>query len=1059
MGGIRTAPAYPEMGLLPTPGGPDLWGSRVPGLRAQNIDTLQNVLFPQRQALEQAIGGARASYSKYPQGMVDQLLDPETANKLMSQAEGQVNMIKMGLPGFMSDLPSYYRNVLFQHIGDFAKYGQDVLGAPKAAQGTMGGGARGLFEQGLKELFEARMPGAKYTPMPIGSSGPAILEHFNKTIRAMDPEMTVRLDAMFGPEGIQSAADFYQFTQGLLPKTGMHTSLRKKMAEFPGGDILTSDVFDLTRDRVVRGLASNLGIADKPGPFGEAYSGLQNLWKESAILAPAYDVVNTLGGLFMGGLEGVNPGRVSTSLIKNMKAILESGPQTDITPGHVKGVLDRMELPGVPSSATAQSAALLRDDSWGTARELAGVGVPTSQRIGPGWLGLAGAIGGGASGVAGTAQDASPQEKAAMGLLGATVGGATGAAFPSMSGKHSDIIRGIENVLRKEGWFEGFTRSIKDFTPDLKYIVEQAMSEVPETIIAQSGGKQKIIVPTPVSQQHIQAVMGIIDKEQGFLGPSMVEGLLKQSGVRPEVARDAATQWKGLIDLASQQGVQLSHSFNFNYGDLNNAEYAMRQVVPFSTWATKALPFFTRHMAEDPWIPMTLARIQAESNKEREKRGLPGRFAGAVEVSPVNGIWSALLGRPVQAFFNPTRGLFPFSDAARSFEGKPNESPLEFAERVGGLAGFSGFGPIIDTALRVASPLVFPESADEPARGPIRQAGPIQAITSTLGVNRGAGINLNQSLITAEEALRKGLGQEPLSLERSAILKRLDEMALERTGLTSGSGKPEVADYARAKDEGQGKLWDEARALVQRERAPIQASSFVAGGLFTPQAILSDTESAIRQARVDASPKETQRVFREIAETTNRNPQQRMPEQASAVRAMAVKLSQPLYDEGILQPGQLSPRLEGWLANPTALNLNEARQSIMRQLEFQNPLMQGYGQTGSGEQGRLQTLLTNYNNIASLIKRDPANANMSEQDVAHLAGLYEQLQQTSAWGRQALTKGKDPLAKQLKYIQTQRDAYRTMPGNDVLDDYLNYQAQQRGTGTIEGFFKQRKRGS
>jgi hypothetical protein len=299
-------------------------------------------------------------------------------------------------------------------------------------------------------------------------------------------------------------------------------------------------------------------------------------------------------------------------------------------------------------------------------------------------------------------------------------------------------------------------------------------------------------------------------------------------------------------------------------------------------------------------------------------------------------------------------------------------------------------------------------------------------------------------------------GQHPVDTETRAIQNRLDEMAFARTGFTTQQREhPEVEPFITAKLGERGPLWDEARRDVAQLKSGLGTGNFIVQGL-TPQAVIGPEEATFRGTRAQVIPQDTQRLFSDIQGEVQRNPQGDASKYAPALRTIAVQLSQDVYDQGVLQQGEISPRLERLLANPTATNINEVRQSIQKELAARNPTMGGYGQSGNSEEARLKVLLEAYNNVPALIKQDPALASLTPDQIAHITQVAGAIEQgnMSPQVKQMLGQGKDPLALQIKALQARKDMFRKQPGNEMLDKYLNYMAGSRGTGTMEGFFQQ-----
>lgn len=1045
MENARSSSKYPIMGMFPQPQDPmTVWGQRLPGMQLQMVDMVKSALEPQRANLEKSIGGVRSTITGLPAAMSDQLLDPGTAQSLMSRGLEHAKMLELGLPGALADLPAFNRNILMQHLDDLKKQSDVILGKTPAAAGAVGGGLKGKFEKTLQTIYEAQT-GTPYTPKALGAD---TLEHFNNTIRSMNPAMAARLDSVTGGKGIQSGKDFTEFARSLVPDSTLN-SLRKDLTKYPGGDILTADLFPLVKDRVIRQYAKGLGLSENVNPFVEHAGTVMNLWKESALLAPAYHAANEAGGLFMQALEGINPLRTMEANKENIGKILMGGPGTDIVGSHSKALMDRLEML-FPPEATGAGAAGMRDESYNLARELSQKGLPASQRIGGPKLSAGLGAFGGLAGNMNTPDDASPQERAINIAAGAGILGGAGALFPKASAKNMDIGRGLEDILRKEVFTEGVRRTLPGLRPELTKIVDDALDVIPEMISSTGTGRQ--ITTLPISPNTRRAIHDIIEHEQGIMGPSMIEGLLRRGGVAPDVAKIASDEWRDALLKARRNGLDLSNTVNFNYQDLNPLQQGIRDYVPFSTWGMKALPFFGRHMLENPWLLMKMAQLENASNQERKEQGLPGRFAGAVQTPIADEVWSQFLGRPVKTAYNPMRGLLPFSDIGRGLQGQEGENPIQTALRLGQAVGLPGIGPVPETILRTTGLM----GEDAPDRGYIRQGNPIQYVTGRLGLNRGAGIDVNKPFVAAQDLIRRTAGQHPVDTETRAIQNRLDEMAFARTGFTTQQREhPEVEPFITAKLGERGPLWDEARRDVAQLKSGLGTGNFIVQGL-TPQAVIGPEEATFRGTRAQVIPQDTQRLFSDIQQEVQRNPQGDASKYAPALRTIAVQLSQAVYDQGVLQQGEISPRLERLLANPTATNINEVRQSIQKELAARNPTMGGYGQSGNSEEARLKVLLEAYNNVPALIKQDPALASLTPDQIAHITQVAGAIEQgnMSPQVKQMLGQGKDPLALQIKALQSRKDMFRKQPGNEMLDKYLNYMAGSRGTGTMEGFFQQ-----
>jgi hypothetical protein len=111
---------------------------------------------------------------------------------------------------------------------------------------------------------------------------------------------------------------------------------------------------------------------------------------------------------------------------------------------------------------------------------------------------------------------------------------------------------------------------------------------------------------------------------------------------------------------------------------------------------------------------------------------------------------------------------------------------------------------------------------------------------------------------------------------------------------------------------------------VAQLKSGLGTGNFIVQGL-TPQAVIGPEEATFRGTRAQVIPQDTQRLFSDIQGEVQRNPQGDASKYAPALRTIAVQLSQDVYDQGVLQQGEISPRLERLLANPTATNINEVQ--------------------------------------------------------------------------------------------------------------------------------------
>jgi hypothetical protein len=300
-------------------------------------------------------------------------------------------------------------------------------------------------------------------------------------------------------------------------------------------------------------------------------------------------------------------------------------------------------------------------------------------------------------------------------------------------------------------------------------------------------------------------------------------------------------QWGNHLQAASDKGLNLANTINFNYEDLNNLEQAVKTVSPFATWGLKAYPFFAKNLAAHPVLADAVLNLMDQSRKEQQAKGLTGRFNGTIEFNGVSDLLSRMLGREEHANFNPLNALVPFSDIGSLQSMNENEGLVSNLMDLSNAFGF-GVRPEIQTALRTSGAL-----GDAPATGYLRPAAFVKSVTGLLGANSGRGVDLNAPFIAAERGIR-GRDNTP-NLEESAITRKIDELAIRAVGVPTSTNDVRVGAFTAAKVMGKGPIWDEAAREVTQEQAARAIPGFLAGQAFTPRALASGEELKIRGAR------------------------------------------------------------------------------------------------------------------------------------------------------------------------------------------------------------------
>jgi hypothetical protein len=520
---------------------------------------------------------------------------------------------------------------------------------------------------------------------------------------------------------------------------------------------------------------------------------------------------------------------------------------------------------------------------------------------------------------------------------------------------------------------------------------------------------------------------------EGLFAPESLTGALRdQAGLSDTAAQTAGAQWRDLISQSSHAGADLSNTINFDYSDLNNAEQMVKQIVPFSTWAMKAFPFFARHIAEHPAILTSALEINRQSKEMRDQQGLTSRVQGSLPMGEgMDSIWSALLGRNVDTYSNPLRGLVPFADTAKSLEGLDDTSnPIEAAYRA-----LTAFGPSAHPALEFIARTAGLLGTDTPARGLARLGGPIQGLTSVLGINRGRGINPEAAIPEAESSIRQALsGREVTDLAQTAAERRVDELALRETGKTITSGDPTVAKYLDAKAAHKGPVWDQAMKDTMRERGLRALVGYVSNQA-APSAIVSQEEAQIRGAR--AGLLVPQELSTQIRDMNARNPMEQVSgETYRKVQQIATNLPP---DSPITQD-----QIQTVLSIPVAANVDWLFKTIYQQEVAQHPEVSAYSGSGSPEQRSLSAQLGQYRNLAASIPELQGHSPEEVRALEQIAKTYQAIPQHLRPG--------GATGKLASSISQRQGQFRS--ANPDLDAYLSWLAQHQGRGSVEEFISE-----
>jgi hypothetical protein len=799
------------------------------------------------------------------------------------------------------------------------------------------------------------------------------------------------------------------FLQALSPDK--ITRLRSTLERFPGGDVFTTDPYRLAVDSLARDYARQYGIGTNK--LINFIQGATGLYKVQALETISYTLTNVIGALTAGKLEGVPVGRTINNLFDNFvdmwqgRAVMTAEARN----------LEMLTGQRIPNEVT-QASGILADVN--PTREFFNKGAGVAQKIGAKTLGGAGALGGA---ISGAVQDASdPGERAKHIIGGAATGAAIGGTLPMVE-KYwlQRIAGGVEAVLRQDAYTMAFTRDVADRTDRLLAAVDSAAAQKVRVALQTSPG-----VRTPqsvgLSDSAISALHDTIENAGGLISPEEVAAIMRRNGVDAGSAANVANYWRNELAGAAQVGADFSNGIHVNYEKLSNLEQFMKEAFPFSTWALKMTPFFVRHTLENPIIVSGILALNQASRDEMNAKGLPGRFAGSISVPIGDAVFSSLIGRPVQVWFNPLRGIAPFADTAKmTGQALDEENPVAAGYRFASSFGIAPH-PAVETALRMAG--VF--GTDEPARGYVRLGQIGKALT---------GADVNAGFTQAESGLRRLMtGQSPTNLDEVSIQKRLDELAVQQLGGPARPETPGSGPFIAARVNKSGPLWDQAARDVMNEQAIRAATGFISQG-FTPQAILSPEEARIRQAR-KTTDQGGQRVavdpaIRKTLEDAMKAGQTDAPVDQSirdAVYTAAVNVFGPTLPDPLpmyFKVGNVATINAALSAVTAAQSGGVVKGSGGATVTNVSPLIAAYSGGSSPEETQLNNLLSLYNSPGSIT---PGNPNA--EAVNRLFMLY---QQAPDFLKKGITS--HPLLADALQART---AYRK--ANPLLDGYLNYLA-------------------
>lgn len=958
------------------------------GLASRGVAALFDALNAPHAALQAAVGVTPENQMQFAQGAAPQMPAPnwgEIFNPVQgmqsytmrtlgaqNQERWSPETLNMGLD-IAGDPTSYLGVGLFKNLGKHAA----TAGLPRAAQAlgavaakdeaiseAMGNFATqlvGLAQKGLVPVNQElgrRFPDlVKWTEYYkteqamgnavqwLGSKGwdlPTLnqsLQAANGNMAGIMAELPTELRAQIDPQHLALVIAGIPVN----PKATI-ASFGAKAAKNPQTDPM------LALEGYKRWLRDDMQISD-PNAALKWYGDFMDWFKKQALGSMNYLLQNLQGGAAMGQMVGVGADKTMA------EAVDQAGNIARGVPFHTSGGQEMASRMGIPIPYSLHEQA---DRALNAVAGRSGENNPARDSL---VMGLLGGIG--------------------AGPPGALLGGVMGARVAAVSDRIRKSSQGIETILRERGWEEGMSRELVKNMGELERIVVDGLTKPG----ARTTG-------TPVHQNFIDIITNDIKANGGQINSEDLRKTLVNSvRITQDRADEIVRQLDDVFYNASQAGVNLSNKFNFDYQDLSPIERVISEAFPFSTWVLKAAPFYAEQAARHPIIGNIVRTERDTSNQNVESRGLPGRFAGTLPSSTGSSVLSAILGRPVEAYNDPLRAFMPFAGSAQALSRLQYEDPekTSIVDHIYNALDVLGLNPAppIDVALRTLGLVGQPE---DPARGVnFRWGAPAAGATAlasrgvemATGTNPGWYVDVNRGGQRIEEIVRGFLHKEEITnpLEVQAE-RRVDEIALRNTGNPIGSKSPTVAPYVTARRTHAGPIWDQAKAEVELEKGTQALSGFVSQGI-QPQAILTGEEAKIRAAKA-ASFLEPD-VARALDTAEERAPtaladQSTRDAITSAVQAIADQTGRPT-------PQVVLDRM----ASPTNTNLNWISKEIYKFQVEQEPLMQGYGASGTPEQRRVSNAIAGMSHAG----QDLTPEQLVQQITANRAGAVSRIRSDS----------------------------------------------------------------
>jgi hypothetical protein len=334
------------------------------------------------------------------------------------------------------------------------------------------------------------------------------------------------------------------------------------------------------------------------------------------------------------------------------------------------------------------------------------------------------------------------------GPVGAAVGAAGALGFP----KYSNLIKQLNQVVEEAGrgsaWIAGKQKFVSDNM---------------QRFVRQHG------LPEEVAQ--------LILNNEGMVGPERVRKALVASGMSAMDAVKVAGDWRQLLYDGDKAGVDLAHHIHFDYADRRKVDDILQIFIPFVTWPTRNILYYSDHIKQYPFILEAPVKTFQTSERERQQEGLTKRFDRNLPLGDPGGLASAIYGSPSEMWVNPSN-LFSFAAQFRSPNRADEDAPatagaLEAAKAVG-----LGLWPYLDLPAQVLGAYGTKEFQDLlPMSNLFRSTGKMNDVPFEPEPWKAA-LQKGQEIATGEKAV--SLSGSPY--RDYLIQKKLAEMSVRATG-------------------------------------------------------------------------------------------------------------------------------------------------------------------------------------------------------------------------------------------------------------------------------------